>query len=134
MIILGNGDNMKEEILNKINNNNYKIINELIDIIIEENIKYEDDLKKYQDSLFVINGKTLKHDDKIDYCINTILNTPVSEGLFFLDMQEVINFKENINSLSKEEKIKRIIIIYSLMDLDMMLPYDAYKLIMNNEL
>ena len=133
MIILGNGDNMKEKILNKINNNNYKIINELIDIIIEENIKYEDDLKKYQDSLFVINGKTLKHDDKIDYCINTILNTPVSEGLFFLDMQEVINFKENINSLSKEEKIKRII-IYSLMDLDMMLPYDAYKLIMNNEL
>ena len=134
MIILRNGDNMKEEILNKINNNNYKIINELIDIIIEENIKYEDDLKKYQDSLFKIDGKTLKHDEKIDYCINTILNTPVSEGLFFLDMQEVINFKENINSLSKEEKIKRIIIIYSLMDLDMMLPYDAYKLIMNNEL
>jgi len=128
------GDNMGEEILKKINNNNYKIVNELIDLIIEENIKSEEELKEYQDNLFKIDGKLMNHEEEIDYCVKTILSTPASEGLFFLDMQEVINFKENVNSLSIEEKNKRVIIIYSLMNLDMMLPYDAYKLIMSNNL
>ena len=128
------GDNMGEEILKKINNNNYKIVNELIDLITEENIKSEEELKEYQDNLFKIDGELMNHEEEIDYCVKTILSTPASEGLFFLDMQEVINFKENINSLSIEEKNKRVIIIYSLMNLDMMLPYDAYKLIMSNNL
>ena len=128
------GDNMGEEILKKINNNNYKIVNELIDLITEENIKSEEELKEYQDNLFKIDGKLMNHEEEIDYCVKTILSTPASEGLFFLDMQEVINFKENVNSLSIEEKNKRVIIIYSLMNLDMMLPYDAYKLIMSNNL
>ena len=128
------GDNMGEEILKKINNNNYKIVNELIDLIKEENIKSEEELKEYQNNLFKIDGKLMNHEEEIDYCVKTILSTPASEGLFFLDMQEVINFKENVNSLSIEEKNKRVIIIYSLMNLDMMLPYDAYKLIMSNNL
>lgn len=128
------GDNMGEEILKKINNNNYKIVNELIDLITEENIKSEEELKEYQDNLFKIDGELMNHEEEIDYCVKTILSTPASEGLFFLDMQEVINFKENVNSLSIEEKNKRVIIIYSLMNLDMMLPYDAYKLIMSNNL
>ena len=128
------GDNMGEEVLKKINNNNYKIVNELIDLITEENIKSEEELKEYQDNLFKIDGKLMNHEEEIDYCVKTILSTPASEGLFFLDMQEVINFKENVNSLSIEEKNKRVIIIYSLMNLDMMLPYDAYKLIMSNNL
>ena len=125
---------MGEEILKKINNNNYKIVNELIDLITEENIKSEEELKEYQDNLFKIDGELMNHEEEIDYCVKTILSTPASEGLFFLDMQEVINFKENVNSLSIEEKNKRVIIIYSLMNLDMMLPYDAYKLIMSNNL
>ena len=125
---------MGEEILKKINNNNYKIVNELINLITEENIKSEEELKEYQDNLFKIDGILMNHEEEIDYCVKTILSIPASEGLFFLDMQEVINFKENVNSLSIEEKNKRVIIIYSLMNLDMMLPYDAYKLIMSNNL
>ena len=63
---------MGENLLKKINNNNYKIVNELIEIITEENISSIEDLYDYQNDYFKINGRNLSHNEQIEYCTKKI--------------------------------------------------------------
>ncbi|MBR3897680.1 MAG: hypothetical protein IKJ43_00170 [Bacilli bacterium] len=125
---------MGEELLCKINNNNYKIVNELIELITDENINSTSKLKQYQDELFMIDGKKLNQDEQIEYCIKNIqINGTIPETMDFTDVQKVIKLKEKLNT-KKEEKEISVIILYSLLGKDMMLPYDAYNYIINNKL
>ncbi len=126
---------MKEELLKKINNNNYKIINELIELIVDENISNVSELKEYQNELFRTNGNLLSHNDEINYCINNIkTNGFASEKTDFIDLQKIIKLKENLALQSEEEKNMNVIILYSLLEKEMMLPYDAYIFIINDKI
>lgn len=127
---------MGDELIKKMNNNNYKIINELIEIITDENINNIDELKIYQNNFFKIDGKEICHDEQIEYCITAIKsNTSIKENIDFIDIQKIGKIKEKMNNNnSKKEKILLLIQLMSLMGENMMLPYDAYSLIINNEL
>jgi len=127
---------MGEELLKKFNNDNYKIINELIEVITDEKIDNVDSLEKYQESLFIINGEKMDENNKISYCINSIKSNPyISEGLDFMDIQNVMSMKQRLNdNISNEEKIILIIKLYSILEKEMMLPFEAYKLIVGGKL
>jgi len=126
---------MKEELLKKINNNNYKIINELIELITDENINNVSELKEYQNELFRTNGNLLSHKEEINYCVNNIkVNGFVSEKTDFIDLQKIIKLKQNLDIQSEEEQNINIIILYSLLEKEMMLPYDAYIFIINDKI
>jgi len=126
---------MKEELLKKINNNNYKIINELIELITDENINNVSELKEYQNELFRTNGNLLSHKEEINYCVNNIkANGFVSEKTDFIDLQKIIKLKQNLDIQSEEEQNINIIILYSLLEKEMMLPYDAYIFIINDKI
>lgn len=127
---------MGEELLKKFNNDNYKIINELIEVITDEKIDNVDSLEKYQESLFIINGEKMDENNKISYCINSIKSNPyISEGLDFMDIQNVMSMKQRLNdNISNEEKIILIIKLYSILEKEIMLPFEAYKLIVGGKL
>ncbi len=127
---------MGEKLLKKMNNNNYKIINELIEIIAYENINNIDELSKYQNNFFKINGRVLSHDEQIEYCKKIIKsNIRIKENIDFIDIQKIGIMKEKINNNNSDKETTRLLIqLMSLLEENMMLPYDAYNLIMNNEL
>lgn len=126
---------MKEELLKKINNNNYKIINELIELITAENINNVSELNEYQNELFRTNGNLLSHKDEINYCINNVkANGFASEKTDFIDLQKIIKLKQNLDIQDEEEQNINIIILYSLLEKEMMLPYDAYVFIINDKI
>lgn len=126
---------MSDELLNKINNNNYKIVNELIELLIDEKISTKEELKKYQNDSFVINGNLLNHNKQLEYCVNNInTNGLISEGTDFIDIQKVELLKGKLKIKDELTLTKNVIILYSMLNKEMMLPYDAYNLIVNGEL
>lgn len=127
---------MGENLLKKINNNNYKIVNELIEIITEENITSIEDLYDYQNDYFKIDGRSLSHNEQIEYCRKKInSNLFIRENIDFMDVNKIGILKEKLkNTTSNKEQTIILIQLISLLEENMMLPYDAYNLIMNNEL
>ncbi len=126
---------MSNELLNNINNNNYKIINELIELLIDEKINTNEELKKYQNDLFAINGNNLNHAEQLKYCIKNIkTNGLISENTDFADIQRIELLKKELDTENELILTKNIIVLYSMLNKEMMLPYDAYNLIINGEL
>lgn len=128
---------MGEELLKKFTNDNYKIINELIEVITDGNIDNVESLEEYQESLFIINNEKMSEENKIKYCIDSIFTNPyISEGLDFMDIQNVMSMKQrlNDNNICNEEKIILIIKLYSILEKEMMLPFEAYKLIISGKI
>ena len=124
---------MTEELLKRINNDNYRIINELADIIINNKINNIDELKAYQDSLFTIKGNKLSHSEQINYCKKIIDSNPyIKEDIDFLDLQRIQKLKEELKNNSSKNVDKRIIELMSLLEKSMLLPFDAYNMIMND--
>ena len=123
---------MENELLKKINNDNYRIINELIEVIKEEGISSLSDLKEYQDGYFQIDGKILNHSEQIDYCKKNIESNPyIPEDLDFVDIQKIDNLKNKLKYNSSEEEDAIILIqLFTLLGRNNLLPYDAYNLIM----
>ena len=110
---------MKDKIYNKINDKNKKIVEELLD------------------NLFKIDGKYMNKDEKINYCINLINNSSyLSEDLDFLEVRDLadMRYKLNDDNCSDIEKEILIIKIFSLVDYNMMLPYTAYELILDDKI
>lgn len=122
---------MENELLKKINNDNYRIINELIEVIKEEGISSLSDLKEYQDGYFQIDGKILNHSEQIDYCKKNIESNPyIPEDLDFVDIQKIDNLKNKLKYNSSEEEDAIILIqLFTLLGRNNLLPYDAYNLI-----
>ena len=128
---------MKDKIYSKINDENKKIVEELLDIIESEELHSLEDLKKHQDNLFKIDGKYMNKNEKINYCINLINNSPyLSEDLDFLEVRDLadMRYKLNDDNCSDIEKEILIIKIFSLVDYNMMLPYSAYKFILDDKI
>lgn len=125
-----------DELKNKISNENKRIVLELSNIIIDNKITTLEELKQKEDEIFTYNGKVLNEDERIDFCLEMIKYSSADyELLSFNEMQEYKRLKLELKSyISNDEKIKDLIILFSMTDRDMMFLTEAYDLIVSNKL
>ena len=127
---------MIEELEKRINNKNYRIINDLVEVITTYKISSLDELKDFQDKLFTFNKIILNDKEKIDYCIKSLKSFPYDYDL--LSFKEIQDYKQLMIDLENEkeikEKIKILIKLYTLTQREMIFPYDAYNMLIRNEL
>ena len=125
-----------DELKNKISNENKRIVLELSNIIIDNKITTLEELKQKEDEIFTYNGKLLNEDERIDFCLEMIKYSSADyELLSFDEIQEYKRLKLELKSyISNDEKIKDLIILFSMTDRDMMFLTEAYDLIVSNKL
>ncbi len=125
-----------DELKNKISNENKRIVLELSNIIIDNKITTLEELKQKEDEIFTYNGKVLNEDERIDFCLEMIKYSSADyELLSFDEIQEYKRLKLELKSyISNDEKIKDLIILFSMTDRDMMFLTEAYDLIVSNKL
>lgn len=127
---------MIEELEKRINNKNYRIINDLVEVITTYKISSLNELKDFQDKSFTFNKIILNDKEKIDYCIKSLKSFPYDYDL--LSFKEIQDYKQLMIDLENEkeikEKIKILIKLYTLTQREMIFPYDAYNMLIRNEL
>lgn len=125
-----------DELKNKISNENKRIVLELSNIIIDNKITTLEELKQKEDELFTDNNKVLTEQERIDYCLDMIKYSSADyELLTYDEIQEYKRLKLELKSLiSNNQKIKDLIILFSMTDRDMMFLTEAYDLIVSNKL
>ena len=125
-----------DELKKKISNENKRIVLELSNIIIDNKITTLEELKQKEDEIFTYNGKVLNEDERIDFCLEMIKYSSADyELLSFNEIQEYKRLKLELKSyISNDEKIKDLIILFSMTDRDMMFLTEAYDLIVSNKL
>lgn len=125
---------MIESLKQKKNNQNFKIIDDLIFIIVDQKIKTLEELKKLQESNFIMDNKRLNIQETIAYCIALLKDKCYDYEQ--LNFQEIQVYKQLKNELEKDtsihQKIKNLILLYAMTDREMLFPYYAYLMIENN--
>lgn len=122
------------ELLKNINNDNNYLVMDLTDLINACKFNDEEELKKYEDSKFTIDGKVLSDEERVNYCISILDPSYDYENLEYEEIQVYKELKNNIDKSSDlDTKIINIIKIFSLTHRDLYLPYQAYKLIINKK-
>lgn len=124
-----------DELKNKISNKNKKIVLELSNIIIDNKITTLEELKQKEDEMFTYNGKVLTEEERINYCLEMIKYSSADyELLSFDEIQEYKRLKLELkSSISNNQKIKNLIILFSMTDRDMMFLTEAYNLIIEQQ-
>lgn len=124
-----------DELKNKISNENKRIVLELSNIIIDNKITTLEELKQKEDEIFTYNGKVLNEDERIDFCLEMIKYSSADyELLSFNEIQEYKRLKLELKSpISNNQKIKDLIILFSMTDRDMMFLTEAYDLIIEQQ-
>ncbi len=124
-----------DELKNKISNKNKKIVLELSNIIIDNKITTLEELKQKEDEIFTYNGKVLTEEERINYCLEMIKYSSADyELLSFDEIQEYKRLKLELkSSISNNQKIKNLIILFSMTDRDMMFLTEAYNLIIEQQ-
>lgn len=125
-----------DDLKNNISTKNKKIVLELANFIIDNKITTLEDLKQKETAIFTYNGKVLNEDERIDFCLEMIKYSSADyELLSFDEIQEYKRLKLELKSyISNDEKIKDLIILFSMTDRDMMFLTEAYDLIVSNKL
>ena len=125
-----------DELKNKISNENKRIVLELSNIIIDNKITTLEELKQKETAICTYNGQVLNEDERIDFCLEMIKYSSADyELLSFNEIQEYKRLKLELKSyISNDEKIKDLIILFSMNDRDMMFLTEAYDLIVSNKL
>ena len=127
--------NLINEIKKHINENNSSIINELVELISIYNLKNLKDLKDLEESFFRTNNHNLNKKEKINYALTIMITADDYENLTFEEIQIYKTYKNNILKTNNlEEKIKNIIKLYNLSKRELIFPYEAYNLIIENKL
>lgn len=123
-----------EELENNISNENQKLVFELANIIIDNKITTLEELKQLEDSFFTYNGKVLSDGERINYCMEMIKYS--SDDYDLLTFEEIQEYKKLKNELqtaiSNDQKIKNLIILFSMTKRDMMFLIETYSWIVNN--
>ena len=131
-----NGNNIViTNLLNHKTKNNENLINYLIYIIKEANIKTLDELQQLENLHFSIDGALLNYKKRIDSAYNKIINSITEYELYYLEKLRIINeLKEKITKkISDEEKIYYLIKLNDITDRDCLFLVEAYNLIINNK-
>lgn len=125
-----------DDLKNNISTKNKKIVLELANFIIDNKITTLEELKQKEDEIFTYNGKVLNEDERIDFCLEMIKYSSADyELLSFNEIQEYKRLKLELKSpISNNQKIKDLIILFSMTDRDMMFLTEAYDLIVSNKL
>ena len=125
-----------DDLKNNISTKNKKIVLELVNFIIDNKITTLEELKQKETAIFSYNGKVLNEDERIDFCLEMIKYSSADyELLSFDEIQEYKRLKLELKSyISNDEKIKDLIILFSMTDRDMMFLTEAYDLIVSNKL
>lgn len=123
-----------EDLKNNISNGNQNIAFELANIIIDNKITTLEELKSLEDSLFTYNGNVLSQNERINYCLEIIKY--VSDDYDLLTFGEIQEYKKLKNELqiaiSNEQKIKNLILLFSMTKRDMVFLIEAYNWIVND--
>lgn len=125
-----------EDLKNNISNENEKLVFELANIIIDNKITTLDELKKLEDSFFTYNGKVLSDEERINYCMEMIKYS--SDDYDLLTFEEIQEYKKLKNQLynsiadSNKQKIRTLIMIFSMTKRDMMFLIETYNWITSN--
>ena len=126
---------MIENLLKHKTKANSNIVKELIEIIKSSNIKSEKELKLLEDDNFKINGKILNIEERVNYILSITKASFDYELLTYDEIQIYKQYKQNIvNGKTNEEKIINIIKLYNLAKKELLFPYFAYNLIIENKL
>ena len=125
-----------DDLKNNISTKNKKIVLELANFIIDNKITTLEELKQKETAIFSYNGKVLNEDERIDFCLEMIKYSSADyELLSFNEIQEYKRLKLELKSpISNNQKIKDLIILFSMTDKDMMFLTEAYDLIVSNKL
>ena len=125
-----------EDLKNNITNQNKKIVLELSNFIIDNKITSLEELKQKEDELFTYNNQVLTEQERIEYCLDMIKYS--SDDYDLLTYEEIQEYKklklEAKSSISNNQKIKDLIILFSMTDRDMMFLTETYHLIQNKDL
>ena len=125
-----------EDLKNNISNENEKLVFELANIIRDNKITTLDELKKLEDSFFTYNGKVLSDEERINYCMEMIKYS--SDDYDLLTFEEIQEYKKLKNQLynsiadSNKQKIRTLIMIFSMTKRDMMFLIETYNWITYN--
>lgn len=125
-----------DELKNKISNENKRIVLELSNIIIDNKITTLEELKQKEDEIFTYNGKVLNEDERIDFCLEMIKYSSADyELLSFDEIQEYKRLKKELKtSISNKQKIKNLILLFSMTNRDMMFLTETYNLLLNSQI
>ena len=126
-----------ENLLKRMNSNNSNIIMSISTIITSKKLDTLDKLLEYEEKKFMIDGKRLSTEEKIEYCTEILNSFPYDYDE--LDYDEIQIYKEQRKILdnpksSNDGKIKAIIIIFSLTHRELYFPYEAYKFIIEGKI
>ena len=125
-----------EDLKNNITNQNKKIVLELSNFIIDNKITSLEELKQKEDELFTYNNQVLTEQERIEYCLDMIKYS--SDDYDLLTYEEIQEYKrlkkKKKSSISNDQKIKDLIILFSMTDRDMMFLTEAYDLVKNSKI
>ena len=125
-----------DELKNKISNENKRIVLELSNIIIDNKITTLEELKQKEDEIFTYNGKVLNEDERIDFCLEMIKYSSADyELLSFDEIKKYKRLKKELKtSISNKQKIKNLILLFSMTNRDMMFLTETYNLLLNSQI
>ncbi len=128
--------NLIENLKSKISNENKKIVFELSNYILDNKITTLEELTKKENELFTYNGKVLNTEERINYCLDIIKYS--SDDYNLLTFEEIQIYKRLKNelqtSISIEQKILNLILIFSMTNRDILFLTETYNFILSNKI
>ena len=128
--------NLIENLKRKISNENKKIVFELSNYILDNKITTLEELTKKENELFTYNGKVLNAEERINYCLDIIKYS--SDDYDLLTFEEIQVYKRLKNelqtSISIEQKILNLILIFSMTNRDILFLTETYNFILSNKI
>ena len=128
--------NLIENLKSKISNENKKIVFELSNYILDNKITTLEELTKKLNELFTYNGKVLNTEERINYCLDIIKYS--SDDYDLLTFEEIQIYKklkiELQTSISIEQKILNLILIFSMTNRDILFLTETYNFILSNKI
>ena len=128
--------NLIENLKSKISNENKKIVFELSNYILDNKITTLEELTKKENELFTYNGKVLNTEERINYCLDIIKYS--SDDYDLLTFEEIQIYKKLKNglqtSISIEQKILNLILIFSMTNRDILFLTETYNFILSNKI
>ena len=128
--------NLIENLKSKISNENKKIVFELSNYILDNKITTLEELTKKENELFTYNGKVLNTEARINYCLDIIKYS--SDDYDLLTFEEIQVYKRLKNelqtSISIEQKILNLILLFSMTNRDILFLTETYNFILSNKI
>ena len=128
--------NLIENLKSKISNENKKIVFELSNYILDNKITTLEELTKKENELFTYNGKVLNAAERINYCLDIIKYS--SDDYDLLTFEEIQVYKRLKNelqtSISIEQTILNLILIFSMTNRDILFLTETYNFILSNKI